>query len=149
MIVILIRTGLTLGVVLFLLGCGSAPPRNPEMTKPPPEVVKPGVWEGFLVSREGTVRIIGWIEPIVSEENVWYDCRFTFTSDPAVNRKRIFLFLDPRESGIELGVWVKRRIAVVGRVTENAEVGYHREPGWDTKRKIKGTLMRVTAIDVP
>lgn len=129
--------------------CSGAPPRDPEATKPPPEVVKPGVWEGFVVSRAGTVKIVGWIEPVVAEENVRIDYRYDFLSEPSVRQKRVHLYLDTRESGVELGRWVGRKVSVVGRVQENAVVGYQVEPGGDTRRRIVGNVLNVVDIDVP
>ncbi len=137
-------------MVAALFGCGGDPaPVNPEASKPPPETVKAGVWEGFFVSREGTVRIIGWIEPIVSEENVRIDYRFWFVSEPGVNQKRVQLYLDPRESGVQPGLWVGRKVAVVGRVQPAMVVGHQVELGWDTKRKIVGDVMKLVDVEVP
>lgn len=131
-------------------GCsGTPPPRNPQATTPPPEVVKPGVWEGFAISRAGTVKIVGWIEPVVAEENVRIDYRYDLMSEPSVNQKRVHLYLDTRESGVELGRWVGRKVAVVGRVQENAVVGHQVQPGWDTRRRIVGHVMSVVDVDVP
>jgi hypothetical protein len=131
-------------------GCGGPPaPRDPEATKPPPEVVKPGVWEGFVVSRAGTVKIIGWIEPVVGEENVRIDYGYEFVSEPSVRQKRVHLYLDTRESGVQLGRWVGRKVAVVGRVQENQVVGHQLQPGWDTRRRIVAHVMSLVDVDVP
>jgi len=140
--------GLLLG--LILAGCGGDPaPINPEASKPPPETVKGGVWEGFFVNREGTVRIVGWIEPVVAEENIRIDYLYEFTSEPGVNQKRVQLYLDPRESGVKPGQWVGRKVAVVGRVQPAMVVGHQVELGWDTKRRIVGDVMKLVDVEVP
>lgn len=164
------------GLLAILSAC-EAPPEGERAEPNVPE--KPDAlreYEGpdFMVSREGTVRFLGWFEPVSTMEERYIIYPWTFrgvrldepeektegeTDGSRGERKpgeeeaqeEVLLYVDARRTGVEVSPWRGHRCIAVGRLRENETVGHTRKtrPDDPKPQAIQGTVLEILAIDVP